>query len=89
MIEENPRLGKRHLEKIIGIPATTLKNYINKVLQLKKINLKFVPHFLTKAQKKERYDFCDNFLEKYGDMKKSSSYNIVTVDETWLYYNDP
>ena len=28
-IEDNPRVGKSYLEKLTGIPATTLKNFIN------------------------------------------------------------
>ena len=69
-IEENPRVGKRYLENITGIPATTLNNYLNNVLRLKKSNLKLVAHFLPEPQKKQRYDFCDNFLKNYGDNKK-------------------
>ena len=88
-IKINPRIGKKKLEEITGIPATTLKRFINNYMGLKKLSLKWIPHFLTEQQKQNRMDFCQYFLDTYRDIKNKTTYNIVTCDETWLYYMSP
>jgi [histone H3]-lysine36 N-dimethyltransferase SETMAR len=88
-IINNPRIGKRRLEQLTGIPMTTLKNFINNYFGLKKVSLRWVPHFLTEQQKRNRIYFCQYFLNTYRNITNKSTYNIVTCDETWLYYMDP
>ena len=46
-------------------------------------------HFLNEQEIYNRMDFCEYFLNTYRTINNKSTYNIVTCDETWVYYMDP
>lgn len=89
IIKTEPTASLDLIAKTMRSSKTKTRNYINEKLSYKKVSCKWVPHRLTEKQKTARVDFCKNFLSKYGDLKKKSTYNIVTGDETWISTYDP
>ena len=89
MIMENPGISIKTLAKVMRSSMTKAYNYIKNNLGLKKVCCKSVPFTLNEKQKQSRIDFCNNFLNQYGDINKKISYNLVTGDETWLRCYDP
>ena len=68
---------------------TKCRAYLKASLGLKKVSCKWVPHDLTNDQKIARVAFCNNFLKHYEDLKKKSTYEILSGDETWLTVYNP
>ncbi len=71
----------------IGSAAT--QSILHDYLGLKKVTCRWVPHFLTEAQKQDRVDYCLKMLEKFDGDRSKRVYDIVTGDESWFYYYDP
>jgi hypothetical protein len=53
------------------------------------ITYRSVPYFLTEAQKQEHVDYCLKMLEKFDGGRSKRVLDIVTGDESQLYYYDP
>jgi histone-lysine N-methyltransferase SETMAR len=89
MVKENPHISCEEIGNLLGIAKGTASRILTEYLGLSKVNVKWVPHTLTEHQKSARLDFCFYFLNRFKESNKTSLYNIVTGDETWLYYYDP
>lgn len=48
---------------------------------------RWIPHLLTDAQKQRRVEVVTSFLER--QQREPFLQNVVTMDETWLPYNNP
>ncbi len=71
----------------IGSAAT--ESILHDYLGLRKVTCRWVPHFLTEAQKQDRVDYCLEMLEKFDCGRSKRVYDIITDDESWFYYYDP
>lgn len=89
LIKIDPSVSLNELAKCLGFSKTKTGNYIKNNLGLKKKMCKWVPHLLTKPQKKKRLDFCKNFIKKFSMKSEKNIYNIITGDESWLRFWDP
>jgi transposase len=83
LIDEDRQISVNEIANILGFSNTKTRNYINNKLGLKKKMCKWIPHCLSDEQKKQRMNFCKNFLEKYENKNEKNIYDIVTGDETW------
>lgn len=86
LIDEDPKIS---LGMIATLTAET-KSYIQKTIQertdLKFVIARWVPKLLDKAQKKVRVNACKRLIEDYGSDWDNLYENLVTVDETWIYF---
>ena len=89
IIEMDRQISVKELARILGFSDTKTRRILKKDLGLKKMMCKWVPHILTRDQKKERIKFCKYFLKKYHNKNQKNIYNIITGDETWLRFWDP
>ena len=62
---------------------------LKKHLKVRKINARWIPHLLTDEQKKTRVTMAKRLLKMYPKYSKKAFDNIVTGDETWVYYFEP
>jgi len=53
---------------------------------LRKINFKWIPHRLTEGNKEERVRLSHQLLSYLSTYQHS---NIITMDETWVYFDNP
>ena len=60
-----------------------------KHLKDRKINARWISHLLTDEQKKTRVTMAKKLLKMYPKYSKKAYDNIVTGDETWVYYFEP
>ncbi len=65
LVRRNCQVGIIHLSKTLGISYGSVFGILHKDLLLKKRASKLVPHVLTPAQKRDRIQFCVNFLDKF------------------------
>lgn len=85
LVEENPHVTYDEIEAETLLHPPSIKEILNKELNLKKISSRWVPHQLTDAQKKKRVDICKKNL-RLVDEGKIRLGDIFTGDESWIYH---
>ena len=77
----------REMARKFCVSPSTILHYIYHVLGRRKAICNIVPHSLTNTMKKQRILFSQ-LQEILLDALKPINYiNLITLDETWLYYN--
>jgi hypothetical protein len=89
MIQEFPFTSCRHLCIHFRIAMTICLRVLHDVLQVKKSNLRWVPHSLDDAQKAERISLSTDLLRILKQSQKTGFANIITGDELWFYFEYP
>ena len=62
---------------------------LKKHLKVRKINARWIPHLLTDEKKKTRVTMAKNPSQNVLKYSKKVFDNMVTGDETWVYYFEP
>ena len=60
-----PYASVRQIEKVTGIPKSTIYDVLTKSLGYVARHLKWVPHFLNNEQKKKELNFQNAYYEKF------------------------
>ena len=85
LIENNPYLTYDELEAQTMLSRGTLERTIIDCLQLRKVASRYVPHFLSEKNRKDRVRICEYNLDKF----KSGSWrlcDVVTGDESIFFW---
>lgn len=85
-LTEDPKISLSLLSANIGEPKGYLYNLIQTRLEFRKVVAKWVPKVLTNEQKVKRVENAKSLLNHYGDDWDDFLSNLLTVDETWVYY---
>ena len=70
----------------LGSSGTNIHSILHEHLTGKKICSRWIPHNLSIAQKKAGVDWSKEMLPKYDRGASKNVYDIVTGDESWIYY---
>lgn len=89
LIDEDGRYTLQYIAKTVGISSGSVHDILTKQLMLRKVCARWVPHLLTTEQKNTRVKMAKELLAKYKNCDKRKISNIVTGDETWIYYFEP
>ena len=89
MITEDARYTVLDIAKSLGMSSGTVHKILSKELNLQKISTRWVPHLMTEEQKEKRVKLFKNLLKKFKKCDKRKLYNLLTGDETWVYYFEP
>jgi hypothetical protein len=89
MIQEFPFTSCKRLCIYFRIAMITCLRILHDVLQVKKFNLRWVPHSLHERQKAERVSLSKDFLRILKENQKTGFANVVTGDESWFYFEYP
>ena len=89
ILEKDARYTVRQLAKMTGLSLARIHCILKKHLKLGKINARWIPHLLTDDQKRSRVDKAKSLLKKYPKYSKKAFDNLVTGDETWVYFFEP
>jgi len=65
----------------------TINRIIHDHLRLKKVTSRWVPHFLTEENRKERVRICKENLAKFNEGKWRWC-DVITGDESWFYHRN-
>jgi histone-lysine N-methyltransferase SETMAR len=79
----------QHIGYAVDIGMAAVRVILRDHLKVRKVNARWVPHSLTDEQKQERVNWCKNMLKKYKNGHSKRVWDIVTGDETWLYFFEP
>ena len=71
---------------MVGISLS--RNHYN-LKNVRKISARWVPHLLIDGQKKQRVKIAKELLKIFSNYDIKIFANIVTGDETWVYYSEP
>jgi histone-lysine N-methyltransferase SETMAR len=89
MIREDRRISIRDIAEEISISLERVNHTIRDTLGFKKCAAAWIPKDLTEAQRQARIDICNTHLELIEEQGNDYLRNVVTCDESWVYYEDP
>ena len=90
IIINNPHATYKEIEHESSPGSGQCQLILRKILRVKKLCARWIPHQLTEEQKTARLEFCHAMLTRFDKPPKFQRLrDIVTGDETWGYYYDP
>jgi len=88
LMRDDPKITCRQLSEMLNISTGRAHHIIRNILNLRKVCVKWIPHRLTDNQIKERVRICQENLKMLKDGGNRIISQIVTGNETWVYYYD-
>lgn len=89
LVEEDGRYTVKYMANSVGISEGSVHEILSKKLGLKKVCARWVPHLLTKDQKKMRVMCSRKLLKDFKKFDTRTISNMLTGDETWVYMFEP
>jgi len=74
---------------LCGINSSSVFQILTRVLKLRKVCARWIPHLLTEDQKRQRVRIAPQLLDIYKNADQNRMNEIVTGDETWVYFYEP
>ena len=88
-IGEDARYTVEEIGDLYGINSSALFYILKEVLKLRKVCARWIPHLLTSEQKGVRLEKATQLLAKYNNADSMRLREIITGDETCLYFFEP
>jgi len=89
LILEDRRISAKSIAEKLGISRERVGFVINEDLDMRKLSAEWVPKCLNADQKRQRCHSSEQYLEFFRRDQNDFLSRLVTMDETWLYHNDP
>jgi len=86
LVDENRHITYQTNSDTLSLHYPSIKTILHEKLGLRKISARWVPHKLTDEQKRKRVEFCQTNLADFGENGRKRLTDIVTGDETWIYF---
>ena len=87
LIKENCMISARAIGRALHISHSTVLFYIHDILHLSRRACQVVPHLLSERMKQQRVAFAKIQLAILREAKAVDYRNIITGDESWIYYS--
>ena len=87
-LAEDRRLTINKMAELTGIKSGNIQGILKLDLGLVRKCAKFVPHLLTGRQEQERLQVSTLMLQRSA-ADRNFLHQIITMDETWVYYYNP
>ena len=88
-VDEDRRVTLRWLERLVGVSHSTIVKILHEHLGMRKLSARWVPHRLSPEQMQARVGFAQLMLARFDGGRSKLVDNILTGDETWVYFYDP
>lgn len=89
LVNEDRRMTMREIEKALDLSHGTVNRILHEELSMRKLCARWIPHQLKDHQKEARVAFCLSTLSQFNQGNSELVGNIITGDETWVYFYDP
>jgi len=89
LILEDRRISAKSIAEQPGISRERVGSIIHEDLNMRKLSAKWVPKCLNVVQKLQRCQSSEQLLEFFRRDPNNFLSRLVTIDETWLYHDDP
>lgn len=86
-LQDDPYQSARSLASSLHVDKNTVCSIMKNELNMRKVNLHWIPHELSDHQKKVRVDLSSEMLNVLKNIRFLSS--VLTGDETFLYWKNP
>jgi len=88
-VEDDARCTVEEISSLCGNNSSSVFQILTRVLRLRKVCARWIPHIFTEDQKRERVRIASQLLDKYKNANQNRMNEIVTGDETWVYFYEP
>ena len=89
VVEQDARLSLKDIASCTGISEGSEQTILKKLLDLRKVCARWVPHLLTEEQKTQRLKCVRELLKTYKGCNSPVISNLLTGDETWVHLFEP
>jgi len=89
LILEDRRISAKSIAEQLGILRERVGSIIHEDLDMRHLSTKWAPKCLNTDQKRQRYQSSEQLLEFFRRDPNDFQSRLVTMEETWLYHNDP
>ncbi|KAM8718903.1 hypothetical protein ACLKA7_011582 [Drosophila subpalustris] len=83
------RAKVREIAETVGISTRSAVSILHDHLHMKKINVKWVPHFLDIEQREKRVADSKSCLDMFNRNPSEFFRRYITMDETWIHHYIP
>ena len=85
VVEQDARLSVKDIASCTGISEGSVQTILKKLLDLRKVCARWVPHLLTEEQKTQCLKYAQELLKTYKGCNSRVISNLLTGDETWVH----
>lgn len=89
VVINDQRVKVREIADTVGISIGSAVTILRDHLHMKKLNVKWVPHFLDIHQKEQRVVASKECLAMFNRNSKEFLRRYITMDETWIHHYTP
>lgn len=89
LLVQDARYTTRDIASKVGVSTGTAFVILKKILKVRRIAARWIPHLLTDKQKQERVKMARKLLKMYPEYDSRTFADIVTGDETWVHFFEP
>ncbi|XP_061178417.1 histone-lysine N-methyltransferase SETMAR-like [Saccostrea echinata] len=89
MIADDAKYTVEEIADLTNINSSAVFRILKENLKLRKVCARWVPHLLSEEQKRIRVEMASQLLTIYEDCDQRRINEIVTGDETWIYFFEP
>ncbi|KAL7726269.1 hypothetical protein ACLKA6_008449 [Drosophila palustris] len=83
------RVKEREIAETVGISTGSAVSILHDHLDMKKLNVKWVPHFLDIEQREKRVADSKSCLDMFNRNPSEFLRRYITMDETWIHHYIP
>lgn len=89
IIARDARYTVQDVARMVGISIGSAYKILKKILRLRRLTARWIPHLLTNEQKRQRVKTARELLKRYPKYDKNVFSTFVTGDETWVHFFEP
>ena len=78
-----------NIARYVGISVGSAHIILKKILKVRRLTARWIPHLLTDEQKHQRVETARELLKRYPKFNKNVFNSFVTGDETWVHFFEP
>ena len=89
IVDEDARVTVQEIADRVGIRSSSALRELHNDLGLHELSARWIPNILSDQNKGARLDYAQKLLKVYKNCDKRRIAEIVTGDETWIYFFEP
>ena len=89
LIAQDARYTVGDIARYVGISVGPAHIILKKILKVRRLTARWIPHLLTDEQKHQRVETARELLKRYPKFNKNVFNSFVTGDETWVHFFEP
>ena len=88
-LRDDPCCSIEEISRCTEVSMGSIYRILKEHLGVRKVCARWVPYYLSEAQKVRRVQCCQKIISQYGKYDKRRLFELATIDKTWIYYQHP